>query len=95
MSISAPRERLIERALALIVEGELATSEAAQHARTALNQWRNRSPEHAAALLEARHRWDALGGMASDLRAHFDTPAANMAAASAAAAASTRRPQRR
>jgi transmembrane sensor len=80
---------LIERALALIIEGELATNEAAQHARVALNQWRNRSPEHAAALLEARHRWDALGGMAGDLRAHFDTPAANMAAAS------NRRPQRR
>eukprot|EP01035_Chromulina_nebulosa_P031135 gene31135-41482_t len=57
---SAPRERLIERALALIVEGEIAPGEAAQHARMAMNQWRSRSPEHAAALLEARHRWDAL-----------------------------------
>jgi transmembrane sensor len=94
-AIGAPRERLIERALALIIEGELATNEAALHARVALNQWRNRSPKHAAALLEARHRWDALGGMTNDLRAHFDTPAANMAAASAASAESNRRPQRR
>lgn len=94
MAMGAPRERLIERALALIVEGEIAPAEAAQNARMALNQWRNRSPEHAAALLEARHRWDMLGGMADDLRAHFDTPAAGMAAA-AAAATSARSPQRR
>jgi len=91
--MGAPRERLIERALALIVEGEVAPGEAAQNARAAMNQWRNRSPEHAAALLEARHRWDMLGGMAGDLRAHFDTPAAGMAAA--AAATSARSPQRR
>ncbi|SEM44932.1 FecR family protein [Variovorax sp. YR750] len=94
MAMSAPSERLIERALALIVEGEVAPGEAAQRARMALSQWRNRSPQHAAALLEARHRWDALGGMADDLRAHFDTPAAGMAAA-AAAATSARAPQRR
>lgn len=94
MAMGAPRERLIERALALIVEGEIAApAEAAQRARIALNQWRNRSPEHAAALLEARHRWDMLGGMADDLRAHFDTPAAGMAAA--AAATSARSPRRR
>ncbi|WP_295174191.1 MULTISPECIES: FecR domain-containing protein [unclassified Variovorax] len=93
MAMSAPRERLIERALALIVEGEIAPGEAAQHARMAMNQWRSRSPEHAAALLEARHRWDALGGMAGDLRAHFDDPAAGMAAA--AATESGRRSQRR
>lgn len=95
MAVGAPRERLIERALALIVEGEIAApTDAAQRARMALNQWRNRSPEHAAALLEARHRWDMLGGIADDLRAHFDTPAAGMAAA-AAAATSARSPQRR
>lgn len=93
MAMGVPRERLIERALALIVEGEVAPGEAAQNARAAMNQWRNRSPEHAAALLEARHRWDMLGGMAGDLRAHFDTPAAGMAAA--AAATSARSPQRR
>jgi len=90
MAIGAPRERLIERALALIVEGEIAPGEAAQRARAAMNQWRSKSPEHAAALLEARHRWDALSDMAGELRAHFDEPAAGMAAAQ-----SGRRSQRR
>jgi transmembrane sensor len=70
-----PRERLIERALALIVEDEIAPpSPAANSARLALDQWRTRSPEHAAAVREARERWKALGGMADDLRAHFDEP---------------------
>ncbi|BEP53607.1 FecR domain-containing protein [Variovorax sp. V118] len=70
-----PRERLIERALALIVEDEIAPpSPAANSARLALDQWRTRSPEHAAAVREARERWNALGGMADDLRAHFDEP---------------------
>jgi transmembrane sensor len=90
MAIGAPRERLIERALALIVEGEIAPGEAAQRARAAMNQWRSKSPEHAAALLEARHRWDALSDMAGELRSHFDEPAAGMAAAQ-----SGRRSQRR
>ncbi len=85
MAMGAPRERLIERALALIVEGEVAPGDAAQRARMALNQWRGKSPEHAAAVLEARHRWDALGGMADGLRAHFDEPEARMAANAAAA----------
>jgi transmembrane sensor len=92
MAIGAPRERLVERALALIVESEIAPGEISQHSRVALNQWRSKSPEHAAALLEARHRWNVLGGMADDLRAHFDAPEANMAAN---AAASGRGPQRR
>jgi transmembrane sensor len=90
MAIGAPRERLIERALALIVEGEIAPGEAAQRARAAMNQWRSKSPEHAAALLEARHRWDALSDMAGELRSHFDEPAVGMAAAQ-----SGRRSQRR
>lgn len=92
MAIGAPRERLVERALALIVESEIAPGEISQHSRVALNQWRSKSPEHAAALLEARHRWNVLGGMADDLRAHFDAPETNMAAN---AAASGRGPQRR
>ncbi|MGJ7534422.1 MULTISPECIES: FecR family protein [unclassified Variovorax] len=97
MAASAPpRERLIERALALIVEGEIAPGEAAGQARALLNQWRGKSAEHAAAVQEARERWDALGGMANDLRAHFDEPeAALMANAAATAAASTHRQQRR
>ena len=70
-----PRERLIERALALIVEDEIAPpSPAANSARLAVDQGRTRSPEHAAAVREARERWNALGGMADDLRAHFDEP---------------------
>jgi transmembrane sensor len=93
MALGASHERLIERALALIVEGEVATSDAAQRARMALNQWRNKSPEHEAAVLEARHRWDRLGGMADGLRAHFDEPTARMAASAVAEAG--RRPQRR
>ncbi len=93
MAIGAPRERLIERALALIVEGEIAPGEAAQRARAAMNQWRSKSPEHAAALLEAWHRWDALGGMADGLRAHFDEPEAAMSAH--AGVSSRRGPQRR
>jgi len=92
LTVGAPRERLVERALALIVEGEIAPGEAAQHSRLLLNQWRSKSPEHAAALLEARQRWNALGGMADDLRAHFDAPATRMVAA---AASSGRGPQRR
>ncbi len=98
MALGAPRERLIERALTLIVEGEVAPGTAAQNARIALYRWRNKSPEHAAALLEARHRWDALGGMADGLRAHFDEPTSHLAATAAAAVASSSRtpsPQRR
>lgn len=90
MTIGGASERLIERALALIVESESATGEEARNAQLALSRWHGRSPAHAAALLEARHRWDSLGGMAEDLRAHFDTPAASMAAA-----ASSRGSQRR
>ncbi|SFP24225.1 FecR family protein [Variovorax sp. OK605] len=102
MAMGAPRERLVERALALILEGEMAPGDAAGQARTALNQWRIKSDEHAAAVQEARQRWNALGGMAHDLRAHFDEPegplmanAANAAAAAAATASSTHRQQRR
>ncbi|QGW83542.1 iron dicitrate transport regulator FecR [Variovorax paradoxus] len=65
---SAPEEKLIERALALIVESESAPQDAALAARLALSRWRSRSAEHAAAAHEARRRWDALGGMAAELR---------------------------
>jgi ferric-dicitrate binding protein FerR (iron transport regulator) len=65
---SAPEEKLIERALALIVESESAPPDAAVAARLALARWRSRSAEHAAAAQEARRRWDALGGMAVELR---------------------------
>ncbi|MGJ7611885.1 MULTISPECIES: FecR family protein [unclassified Variovorax] len=96
MAMGAPRERLVERALALIVAGEMAPGDAARQARTVLDQWRGKSAEHAAAVQEARQRWDALGGMANDLRAHFDEPeGALMAQAAAASASSAHRQQRR
>lgn len=94
--MGAPRERLVERALALIVAGEMAPGDAAGQARTALSQWRGKSAEHAAAAQEARQRWDALGGMANDLRAHFNEPEGGlMAQAAAASASSAQRQQRR
>lgn len=65
---SAPDEKLIERALALIVESEIAPPDAVVAARLALTRWRSKSAEHAAAAQEARRRWDALGGMAAELR---------------------------
>jgi len=65
---SAPDEKLIERALALIVESESAPHDAAVAARLALARWRSRSTERAAAAQEARRRWDALGGIAAQLR---------------------------
>ena len=95
VAASAPRERLIERALALIVEGEMAPGEAAGSARLALHQWRGKSAEHAAAVQEARQRWDALGGMANGLRAHFEEPGGTLMAHAGAAAKSPHRQQRR
>jgi ferric-dicitrate binding protein FerR (iron transport regulator) len=65
---SAPDEKLIERALALIVESEIAPPDTVVAARLALTRWRSKSAEHAAAAQEARRRWDALGGMAAELR---------------------------
>ncbi|AGU50941.1 putative anti-FecI sigma factor FecR [Variovorax paradoxus B4] len=66
---SVPNEKLIERALALIVQSEIAAAQdAAMAARLALARWRSRSEEHAAAAQEARRRWDALGGIAAELR---------------------------
>lgn len=65
---SAPDEKLIERALALIVESESAPHDAAVAARLALARWRSRSADHAEAAQEARRRWDALGGIAAELR---------------------------
>jgi ferric-dicitrate binding protein FerR (iron transport regulator) len=65
---SAPDEKLIERALALIIESESAPQDAAVAARLALTRWRSRSAEHAVAAQEARRRWDALGGIAAELR---------------------------
>lgn len=86
---SAPREGLIEQAIALIVQADVAPDPAAQNARAALAQWRLRSGEHEAAAQEARLRWEAMGGVSNDLRAHFGE------VASAIAPSSPRRPRRR
>ncbi|NDZ18066.1 iron dicitrate transport regulator FecR [Variovorax sp. WS11] len=71
---SALQERLVEQALTLIVRADVAPDGLADPARKALGRWGGRSAEHAAAMQEARRRWDALGGMAGDLRARFDEP---------------------
>lgn len=86
-------ERLVEQALTLVVQADVAPDVVAGKARQALSHWDLRSPAHAAAMQEARRRWDALGGMAGDLRAHFDEPEAP--AAPPPDAGAKRRTQRR
>lgn len=76
MRRTVPSERLIERALAMIVQGEIAPSTTTEHARLVLDRWSGQSAEHAAAFREARERWETLGGMADGLRAHFEEPEA-------------------
>lgn len=68
---SLPREKLIEHALTLIVQSEVAPGQAAASAKLALARWREKSAEHHAAAHEAHRRWSALGGLAPDLRTHF------------------------
>lgn len=67
-----PSERLIERALKLIVQIEVETPSKALIARDTLNAWRTRAPEHEAAVNEAQQRWAMLGGMSEQLRGHFE-----------------------
>lgn len=67
----SPRERLIEHALRLITKAEVEPPETAERARQTLAQWRNTSPSHEEAALEAMRRWQTLAGMAADLRQHF------------------------
>lgn len=69
---NAPSERLIEHALALVVQSEVAPGAAASNAQIKLRSWRGRSAEHDAAANEAIKRWSALGDMAPDLRGHFE-----------------------
>ena len=59
MAMGAPRERMVEKALALIVEAEIAPDQAA-HARLALSQWRGKSPEHAAAHKDFPYDYEDL-----------------------------------
>lgn len=68
----SPSERLIEHALELVVQCEVAPGAAASNAQIKLRNWRGRSAEHDAAAQEAIKRWNALGDMASDLRGHFE-----------------------
>ncbi|MGK6310850.1 FecR family protein [Variovorax sp. DT-64] len=88
---TAARERLVEHAIALIAQSEVAPEQQAQGARSALLRWCDRSAEHQAAAQEARRRWDALGGMAADLRTHFREPIAANAAPAATAGGPRRR----
>lgn len=73
-----PRERLVEHALALIVQGAMEPPDGATGTRLVLDRWSGQSAEHGAAALEAQRRWDALGGLAGELRARF--PVDEMAA---------------
>lgn len=67
-----PREPLIDKALGLVVESEVAPPASAEAARTRLLRWAAASPEHQAAEQEARRRWSALEGMSASLRGHFN-----------------------
>jgi transmembrane sensor len=71
---SLPSERLVEQALALIIEHDGAPASSRQAAE-ALRRWREKSPAHDAAAKEARRRWDTLGSIAGGLRSHFDDSA--------------------
>lgn len=73
--MTAPAEKLVEHALGLIVQSEVAPPRAARNALARLQQWIGAAPEHAAAADEARRRWQMLDGMSQDLRGHFDPPA--------------------
>ncbi len=72
---SAPSERMVEHALALIVQSEIAPDPAAVNARASLIEWRERSSSHDAAAREAHTRWNMLGGMSADLREHYQETA--------------------
>ncbi|RST53045.1 FecR family protein [Variovorax sp. MHTC-1] len=80
--MAIPRsEKLVEHALTLIVRSEGASPASAELATAALREWRAASPTHEAAAVEAQQRWDALGGLASDLRDCFAEPDTRIAAA--------------
>lgn len=80
--MTMPRsEKLVEHALTLIVQREGASPASAERATAALREWRSASPAHEAAASEAQQRWDALGGLAPDLRDCFAEPDAATTAA--------------
>lgn len=72
---SAPSERMVEHALALIVQSEIAPAPEADLARSSLGAWRGKSARHEAATREALLRWSMLGGMSGDLREQFQESA--------------------
>lgn len=85
---NAPSERMVEHALTLIVQSEIAPPPAADQARATLGEWRGKSPRHAAAAHEAHLRWSMLGGMSGGLREQFQESA--MLAGSAVRATGSR-----
>lgn len=72
---SAPSERMVEHALTLIVQSEIAPDPAAGQARSSLSEWREKSARHDAAAREAHLRWNMLGGMSGGLRDQFQETA--------------------
>ena len=60
---SAPSERMVEHALTLIVQSEIAPDPVAHQARLTLGEWRGKSARHDAAAREAHLRWNMLGGL--------------------------------
>jgi transmembrane sensor len=80
---------MVEHALTLIVQSEIAPAPAADEARSSLSQWRGKSERHDAAAREAHMRWNMLGGMSGGLREQFQE--STLLAGSAARAAGTRR----
>ncbi len=72
---SAPSERMVEHALTLIVQSEIAPDPVADQARLTLGEWRGKSARHDAAAREAHLRWNLLGGMSGGLREQFQETA--------------------
>jgi transmembrane sensor len=68
----APSERLVEHALALLVQSEMAPGRAARHAQLVLQHWSELCRANSAAAQEARRRWSAISAMAPELRAYFE-----------------------
>lgn len=79
---------MVEHALALIVQSEIAPAAEAGQARSSLDAWREKSARHEAAAREALLRWNLLGGMSGDLREQFQESA--LLAGNAARAAGSR-----
>ena len=66
---------MVEHALTLIVQSEIAPDPVADQARLTLGEWRGKSARHDAAAREAHLRWNLLGGMSGGLREQFQETA--------------------